>query len=453
MGPLKRGIRNTFRNLLRTFSVMLILGISLGLVLVMLSARSAVDQRITEVKERIGNTVTINSAGARGFLGGGEPLTQEQIDAVATISHVSSVDATIDAQLIPDTDTTLQSPIEAGTLGNRQGRAFRVEGGAAGQSANDSTNEPPVNFTPPIFAIGTSNPRYAGELVGANVTLSEGEYFDGSSSDYVAILGKNVAEKNSLSVGSTFTAFATTITVSGIYDAGNEFSNNSVLFPMHTLQLLSGQDGQINSAVAHIDSADNIASASDAISQQLGSAADITSSEETVTQAIEPLENIQTIATTSLIGALLAATVITLLTMIMIVRERRKEIAVLKAIGGSDASIVSQFVSEAVMLSLLGGVIGTVLGFIFSNPILDSLLRSSSSEPSFTSSGPGGGFARVAVGGFRALGNTIQDLQAVLDFRLIAYGFLAAILIAIIGSAFPAWLIGKVRPAEVLRGE
>jgi ABC-type antimicrobial peptide transport system permease subunit len=30
---------------------------------------------------------------------------------------------------------------------------------------------------------------------------------------------------------------------------------------------------------------------------------------------------------------------------------------------------------------------------------------------------------------------------------------LAAILIAVVGSAIPSWLISRIRPAEVLRGE
>ncbi|MDP3964526.1 MAG: FtsX-like permease family protein [bacterium] len=303
------------------------------------------------------------------------------------------------------------------------------------------------------MAVGTSDPRYGGELIGANISLSEGDYFPQDTNEHVAILGKSLAEKNSLGVGSSFTAFTVSITVSGIYDAGNDFANNSVIFPIQTLQQLSSQDGQVTSALVRVDSADNLAAASAAISAQLGDRADVISSEDTIAQVIEPLENIQTITTTSLIGALLAATIITLLTMIMIVRERRKEIAVLKAIGASDPSIAGQFMSEAVMLTLLGGVLGSVLGFIFSNPILSSLLRSSSSESQLGAGPARGGIVQFAVGGFRTLGNSVQDLRAVVDFQLIAYGFLAAILIAIIGSAFPTWLIGRVRPAEVLRGE
>ncbi|MFA5775064.1 MAG: FtsX-like permease family protein [Ilumatobacteraceae bacterium] len=455
MSAIQRGVRNAFRNPLRTISVTAILGISLGLVVVMLAARSAVSNRISEVKSSIGNTVTISPAGARGFLGGGEPLTQSKVEALASIANVTRVDATVDAQLRTDTDTSLKSGIEAGTLGRRQFRAFNGGGASSGTSSRTET-APPEGFTPPILAIGTNDANNAG-TVGTNLNISSGTMIDPVSDANSAVIGATLATKNSLSPGSTFTAYGTTITVSGIYDAGNEFSNNSVVFPLKTLQRLSTQNDQLTAAVVNVDSSDHIAAVTAAVKSALADTADVTSSEDTVAEAVKPLENIRTIATTSFFGALVAAAVITLLTMVMIVRERRKEIAVLKAIGAGDATIVTQFVTESVALSLVGGVFGTILGFIFSNPILSALVSSTqnSGGPANFEGGPGGGgrVVAVAVGGFRAVRGAVQNIQAAVDLKLVLYGLLAAVAVAIVGSAFPAWLIAKIRPAEVLRSE
>ncbi len=446
MSAISRGTKNAFRNPLRTISITIILGLSLGLAVVMLAARSAVDNRIATVKASIGNTVAISPAGARGFLGGGEPLTTSQITSISSIAHVTSVDSTIDAQMQASTDTSLKSPIDAGTLGGRGFRAFR--------GGNGPTNG--QTFTPPILAIGTNNANYGGALVGENLKITDGKVPDVNGTANEAVIGKNLADKNSLKVGSTFTAYSTTVTVVGIYDAGNEFANNSVVFPLKTLQKLSSQVDQVTSAVAHVDSVDNLSSATSAISTKLGSAADVTSSQDEVSNAVAPLENIRRIATISLFGTLAAGAVIVLLTMVMIVRERRKEIAVLKALGAGDSTIISQFVGESFIFALLGSLVGSAFGLAFTNPILRALVSSSTNNgggPRFSAGGPGPGVVRFAVGGARAIGGAIRNLQATVDWHLLLYGLLAAIGVAIIGSALPAWLIGKVRPAEVLRSE
>lgn len=52
--------------------------------------------------------------------------------------------------------------------------------------------------------------------------------------------------------------------------------------------------------------------------------------------------------------------------MYVAVTERTFEIGLRKAVGASPASILRQFLFEAVFITLMGGVIGIILGFIFS---------------------------------------------------------------------------------------
>lgn len=51
------------------------------------------------------------------------------------------------------------------------------------------------------------------------------------------------------------------------------------------------------------------------------------------------------------------------------IRERRREIGVMKAIGARDRDVLRVFLVEAVFLGLLGGVIGTVLGIVMAAAI------------------------------------------------------------------------------------
>jgi len=157
--------------------------------------------------------------------------------------------------------------------------------------------------------------------------------------------------------------------------------------------------------------------------------------------------------------------VIIFLSMLMIVRERRREIGVLKAIGSSNAKISWQFVSEALTLTGMAAVVGTVAGVVLSNPVLDALVSSSSDAgngPTFSAGpgggpgGAGGGPVRIGGGitrGLTQFGDVLSNVQAHVGFSILLYGLLAAVLIAVIGSAFPSWLIAKIRPAEVMRTE
>ena len=49
--------------------------------------------------------------------------------------------------------------------------------------------------------------------------------------------------------------------------------------------------------------------------------------------------------------------------------------------------------------------------------------------------------------------NAQNNLHATVGCGLILWGLLVAVAIAAAGSAIPAWLIARVRPAEVMRGE
>jgi putative ABC transport system permease protein len=51
-------------------------------------------------------------------------------------------------------------------------------------------------------------------------------------------------------------------------------------------------------------------------------------------------------------------------TMAMSIRERTREVAVLKTLGFTRRTVLSLFVSEAVVLALVGGIIGSMLAFV-----------------------------------------------------------------------------------------
>lgn len=456
MNVFSRGMRNAFRNSVRTISIVIILGLSVGLALTMLVARQAVQTKINSVKSSIGNTITVSPAGSGGFGNAGNPLAGADFNQIKATAHVVGAVASVNDRwdtagaAAPTSDngstagtTNLVSPITAGSLGRRFGG-----GGNGGFGGGNN-----ANFTPPIRVTGTTDPANL-QVAGANkLTLVSGAMIDGNSTANTALVGKDLASKNNLAVSSTFTAYNSTITVAGIYDAGNTFSNASVIMPLASLQTLSSQPDSITSVVVQVDSITNLASTTTALQNELGSKADVVSAQDTSSQALAPLENIATISLYSLIGAIAAGAVIILLTMLMIVRERRREIGVLKAIGSSNLKVMFQFVTEAVTFTLLGAVVGLGIGAAASNPVTQLLVTGSSNAGQGGGGrfggGAGGGFVRFAGAG----GAGLRNIQTTVGWSLLLYGLGAAILIAIIGSAIPAVMIAKVRPAEVMRAE
>ena len=89
--------------------------------------------------------------------------------------------------------------------------------------------------------------------------------------------------------------------------------------------------------------------------------------------AASALSQMQTIATQEIGIVIVATSLIVLFTMLYTVRERTKEVGILKAIGFSNWNVMSQFMLEGILMSLMAGVVGVVMGSVGA-PLLSSLL-------------------------------------------------------------------------------
>ncbi len=159
------------------------------------------------------------------------------------------------------------------------------------------------------------------------------------------------------------------------------------------------------------------------------------------------LSQTATVAFQEIVIAVAATSLIVLFTMLYSVRERTKEIGILKAIGFSNWNVMSQFMLEGIFMSLMAGVVGVVIGSVGA-PILSSLLLPSVSlfpaQRGFT------GFTGQAMnpGMFQLWSATATpDLQTM----LLAFG--AAVLLGALGSLYPAWRASRTSPMEALRHE
>jgi putative ABC transport system permease protein len=254
-----------------------------------------------------------------------------------------------------------------------------------------------------------------------------------------------MARKNGLTVGSSFTAYGKTLTVAALFDTDNQSAGNTVVTSLPVLQHLTGQTGQVETAVVTVASLRELPATTTAIERTLGPEASVVSNLGDASKAIGDLDSVKGIAAYSLAGAVGAAVVILLLVMVMIVRERKREIGILKAIGASNGRIMAQFTTEAVTFTLLGLVVGLVAGAVAASPVTSTLVSNS-----------GAGSATGGAGLFRAPSpflSHLTDINAHVAWAVILGAVIAAVVIAVLASMATTWMIARVRPAEVLRSE
>jgi putative ABC transport system permease protein len=420
----------------------------------MLIAHQAVNNKINTVKSSIGNTVTIQPAGYSGFSQVNNALTTSQLSSVASIAYVTNVAETLTGRL---TTTGTTSPSPGGSQSSSSttnmtnlSSPVKLNSGTGGPGLfNSSGGNLPTNFSLPVSIVGTNDVT---SVNGTALTISSGKAIDATKDTNQALVSTSMASKNNLQVGSTFTAYNTTLTVAGLFNASSTSTiSGTVVVSLPTEQRLSGQSGDVTSATATVDSLDNLSSATTAIKNKLGSAADVTSSVDQANQTVQPLDSVGSISLYSLIGAVVAGSMIILLTMIMIVRERRREIGVIKAIGASNMRVVLQFMAEAVTFTAMAAVIGIVLGIVAGNPVTKLLVNSTSSTTtSATHTGRPGGFGGGSISSLHA---GVSNVSAAVGWSVILYGLGAALIIALLGSSIASFFIAKIRPAEVMRAE
>jgi len=480
---LARSVGNAFRNKIRTAAVVAVLAVAIGLALAMLVANQAVGAKAQELNASVGTTLTVNPAGGQGFEGGGEPLTTAEAGTVASVANVTSVVGTKALRLQTATtgttgttqqagpgggfgpggqqatvSTNLTAAIDAGTLGNRNN--------ANGNSGTGTTALPARAL--PITATGIgAEVDSTGKALNITSGTGLGDY---TAAGGKALVGTSLAEKNSLSVGSTFTVQDKTFTVAGIFDAGTAFGNNAVYLTLPEAQTLASTPDELSSMIVTVNSMENVDSTKTAVQSALGTdKADVTQGQRNLETAVSSLDSVKNISMVAFIAALATAGIIILLIMVMLVRERRREIGVLKAIGAPNRTIGLQFVLESLVLVAMGSVVGALIASFASGGIASALISSNTTTTAAPTNQRGGGLAGAMPNGavpggggfpgggqggpFGGASQLLSSVTASVSPGVLAAGIAAVFAVAIIGALVPALLTARIRPIEVLRGE
>lgn len=324
------------------------------------------------------------------------------------------------------------------------------EGGPPGVATNKLTLDlarkiERVDGVVSVLPIVSSNndARFRGEsvntfIVGAtesyptvrNSPMGQGRFFRRSEVNRaarVAVLGTTVVEEifgklnplgQDITIGDKRYQVIGVLTSKGAGFGSDQ--DNQILVPITALQRDADLD-KLSYVYVQSASTEQIAEVTKGIEETLGRELD--DDEFSVVNSAELLSTI-----TGILGALTLAlggiAAISLLVggigimniMLVSVTERTREIGLRKAVGAKPSDILIQFLIEAVVLSLLGGIIGIILGTLGS----------------------------LAISRF---------IQTSVTFWSVAAAFGFSVAVGVIFGVWPSWKAGRLSPIDALRYE
>ncbi len=282
--------------------------------------------------------------------------------------------------------------------------------------------------------LGTT-PSYFGI---SNDTLAAGAYFteaDAGSGAAVAVIGNTVAQdlfgnNTRAAVGQTVALNGQNFVVSGVLAAKGSSGLNDpddiVVIPISAAQdKFTGYSPSLNSITVQARSADVMNQAQNEIQMIMDARHNVTT--DTRDYQVRNQAQVLTTATsttqtlTILLGAVAAISLLVggigvMNIMLVTVTERTREIGIRKAIGATRGSIVSQFLIESLIISVIGGVMGILVGLVGS--------------------------------AFPLLGT-----QPVIQWWTVWLSFAVSAAIGLIFGIYPANKAAKLRPIDALRYE
>jgi putative ABC transport system permease protein len=294
-----------------------------------------------------------------------------------------------------------------------------------------------ATFQGATHTVGTMTGSTATYLLINNDTVSAGHTF--TDSDYlahsrVALVGQTVAQAlaggdGSTILGKTIDLNGNGFTVIGILTAkgstGPQDQDDRIIAPVTSVQDTLAGYQNLSSISIKATSADAVDAAQGQVERILDARHGTSAADRgfTVTNSASILGAVNTITTTFtlLLGAiagisLLVGGIGVMNIMLVTVTERTREIGIRKAIGAGKTDIIAQFLLEAVMLSMIGGLLGVLLGS------LTALVK-------------------------------IDTFQPVVSASSIALAFSFSLAVGLIFGLYPASRAASLKPIDALRYE
>ncbi|MGC4091923.1 MAG: ABC transporter permease [Polyangiaceae bacterium] len=217
--------------------------------------------------------------------------------------------------------------------------------------------------------------------------------------------------------------------VTAIFEAGfDQYDSKLVYTDLYESQAFADAGDSVTGVemkVSNIDDAKRIAAD---IDERLGSGIYHTMDWEELNHGLFTALRIQQILMSLVLALIIVVAAFTVIaTLIMVVLDKKKEIAVLKAMGASNGALLRVFVYQGTLIGTVGTAIGLVLGFATCNGLLKYVVPL---DPKVYF------ISRLPV-----------------QVRLVDFVFVGvfAILVCVLATVWPALHASRLRPAEAFR--
>ena len=231
-----------------------------------------------------------------------------------------------------------------------------------------------------------------------------------------------------------------TFTVTGIFNAGlNEYNNNLAFIHLNDAQELFTLGDQVSGIRLKVDDLFKANKITSNVVEKLGSdlyyGVDWMQQKRNFIKALN-LEKQMIAIVLSLIIAVAAFNIVSM--MVMVVTDKKSDIAILRTIGMTPKRIVKIFFYQGLSIGLIGIVVGTVLGLLLALNI-ESIIS---------------GIETIL--GFQFFPKDvfyINRFPSVIQLNDVLSVVIGAIVLVVIAAIYPARRAGKINISEVLRHE
>ena len=475
MGTVIRGIKNITRNKFRNILIILVLTLALSLALMMINMDFSLNNITRAVKRKIGTRfdVTVNDE----YI---EELAKKEGKKIYDDPSFFLIDESLADEISKIDSVERVSKFMYGEFKSEKLKSYESEMIKEGQVFVEEKVTTPegeeIDYSKMFYATGIDDADMIHEFQEKTINLVEGNLFKRTDiKQNVALIEKNFAERNRLKLGSKFIINNEKIEVCGIYEFkkieqpeeyGGYFGEETIYIPFKTAQRLLKREkidmkGKANMLTVKVDSLDNVQKTMNYINNTLSDGKIKAHQEWTkYSQILYSTNSIKRISKIGMISAFLVGVLIILSVMFINVRNRAKEIGILKAIGASNLNISSQFLIESLAVCIIALILSIVVILAANKPVSDfvvgqTLGRQGYGEMWFPEEiekekEKGEGY-ELETAEMQPGYVDLVNLKILFSPQILLLAILLTILLATIGSLIPTFYISKLRPAEVLR--